>query len=118
MEIRYLKYYKKRMKYGNRSCYCWQKHHHDSIKEASYCNQLMMLKRAGEIAKYEIQVDFPLRVRKQKICTIRVDFLITNIHGGEEIHEVKSNITMTSTWDIKRKLFEVLYPNIPYIVVR
>ena len=118
MWIRNKKYFTKQLKYKNKSCICRQNHKHDSIKEAHYCDQLEILRKAGEIKSYEIQKTFELKVKGQKICGIRPDFLVVNNYGMKEVHEVKSYITMTPTWNIKRKLFEALYPKITYIVVR
>ena len=78
----------------------------------------MAMKQAGEIKSYESQVRFDLRVNDQKICAIVVDFLVTDSYGGLFVNEVKSQITMTAAWNIKRKLFEALYPEIPYEVIK
>ena len=118
MRVNFLKHYKKPLKYRNKSCICRQNHQHDSIKEAHYCDQLELLKKAGEIIDYEKQVTFHMKVNDKKVCAIRVDFLVESKHGGQEVHEVKSSATMTSTWNVKRKLFEALYPHIEYIVVK
>lgn len=119
MQIRYSRYLEKPLKYRNkRSCNCIARHWHDSIKEANYCTMLYMLKKNGDIKDYETQVTFDFKVAGHKICSHRVDFLITDKAGAQEVHEVKANITMTPLWNIKRKLFESLYENIPYIVVK
>jgi len=91
---------------------------HDSIKEAHWCDQLELLKKAGEIKDYETQVHFDLKIKKIKIAGMRVDFLVTDKDGNKRIEEVKSWITMTPEWNIKRKLFEVLYPDIEYVVIK
>lgn len=118
MWVRNSKYYKKPLKYRNKSCECLQKHWHDSIKESRYCDQLELLRKAKEIHSYEIQKTFELKVNGQKVCGIRPDFLVFTNSGALEVHEVKSYITMTSTWNVKRKLFEALYPEITYIVIK
>lgn len=122
MEVRRLKYYKyrypKRLKYNNKSSRCISEHWHQSIKEAQYCNQLYMLKKNGDIKDYEREIDFELRVHGIKICIIRVDFVVWDKSGEKVVHEVKSYPTMTPVWNLKRKLFEALYPTIPYIVIK
>lgn len=105
-------------KYKNKSCQCLQNHWHDSIREAHYCNGLEVLKKEGEIKDYQGQVTYRLMVNDQKVCAIIVDFLVTNKYGAQEVHEVKSYITCTPVWNVKRKLFESLYPNIAYIVIK
>lgn len=105
-------------KYRNKSCTCRQGHHHDSIKEGDYCNILELLRQSGDIKKYDIQKTFDLCIDGKKICAIRPDFLVMTRTGGLEVHEVKSYITMTPEWNIKRKMFEALYPDITYIVIK
>jgi exonuclease III len=119
MWVRKSKYLKRKLKYGNKSSKCVAGHWHDSMKEARYCDTLYMLKKGGEIKDYKTQVHYDLKVKKQKICGMRVDFLVTTNSGAKEVHEVKSYPTMTPSWNIKRKLFEALYsPKIEYIVIK
>ena len=119
MRIKSMKYFKKKqLKYRNKSSCCRQNHWHPSYKEANWCDNLALLKKAGEIKDYETQVKFDLKVKGQKIAGIIVDFLITNRDGTKVVEEVKSYITMTPLWNIKRKLFEALYPKIPYNVIK
>lgn len=103
-------------KYHNKSCKCSQNHLHDSRGEARYCDELELQRRAGEIQVFEIQKNIALIVNGKKICTHRVDFWVINKDGKEEIREYKGYAT--SVWDIKRKLFKALFPEIPYIVVK
>lgn len=105
-----------RKKYSNRSCSCWLSHKHDSILEADYCNQLNALKRAGEVKAFEIQYKLALVVNGVKICSHYVDFLVTYPDGHQEFHETKG--MDTRDWQIKRKLVEALWPQIPYVVKR
>ena len=127
MEIRKLKYYKyrypkqikaRRNKYGNKSCHCLADHWHASIKEADYCNQLYMMKKNGDIKDYEKEKDFDLCVNGIRICKIRPDFMVWDKDGTLSVHEVKSYPTMTPIWNLKRKLFEAVFPEIPYIVIK
>ena len=106
-------------KYKNVTCRCHNGHQHDSRGEAEYCDTLNLLKKKGEIKDYETQVTFPLEVNGHTICKHRVDFLITNKDGEQEVHEYKGGkITETAVWNIKRKLFEALIEDIAYVVVR
>ena len=94
----------------------------DSKKESAYCQDLELLKHArgpDKIKDYERQKTFELRgLNGKTICTHRVDYLVTLMDGTQEVHEVKSSITMTREWAIKRKLFEDNFPQIRYIVIR
>lgn len=99
---------------GYQSCSCFQSHMHDSRGEAQYCNQLHLLKKAGEIANIETQKTFELKVNNRKICSHRVDFLVITNDGKWEVHEYKG--FGTQVWQLKKKLFEACYPLIPYIV--
>lgn len=103
-------------KYSNKRCQCSQGHWHQSIFEADYCNQLHILKLANEIKRYEIQVKFSLKIADHHITNHYVDFLITKNDGTLEVHETKG--FATSDWNLKRKMFEAQYPDIPYIVIK
>jgi hypothetical protein len=90
----------------------------DSKKEAAYCEDLELMKRAGEILDYERQVRYDLYGKNGgQICYMRVDFVVEYSDTTKEVHEVKSNITMTPEWNIKRKLFEDNYPETKYLVI-
>jgi len=103
-------------KYNASTCRCNQNHTHDSRGEAAYCDDLALLKVAGEIQDYEIQVKIPLMINGKTICNHYIDFLVTNKEGNLEYREYKGFIT--DTWRIKKKLTEALYPDIPYIVIK
>lgn len=100
---------------NNRSSYCGL-HYHDSMGEAGYCKQLQMLEKLCEIKKFETQKTFEFVVNGKKICSHRVDFLVTTNDYKLEVREYKG--FETDTWRIKKKLFEALYPEIEYIVVK
>jgi hypothetical protein len=104
-----------RGKYRNVSSKCSSGHYHPSKLESGYCDDLKMLKNTGHIKDYEIQKKFDFIVNGQKICSHIVDFLVTNNYGVEEVHETKG--LEMPVWNIKRKLFEALYPYIEYIVI-
>lgn len=99
-------------KYNASKYVCHQEHRHDSIAEAGYCDTLALLKKAGEIKDYRIQILYDLVVNGKKVCGHRVDFEVENNDGSLEVHEYKG--FATAVWVLKRKLFIALYPNIPY----
>lgn len=91
---------------------------YDSKKEGNYANDLALMLRVNEIKSWEPKPRYDLFGKNgKKICTIIPDFLI-ELHDGQfEVHEVKSVVTMTPTWALKRKLFEDNYPEIVYRVI-
>ena len=105
----------RRNKYNAITCKCNQGHIHDSRGEAGYCNQLEILRKTGEINRYDIQQLYPLTVNGKTVCHHRIDFLVYT-KNGPEIHEFKG--IATPLWNLKRKLFEAIYPDIPYYVVK
>ena len=102
-------------KYKAKSSKCFQNHYHPSKLEAGYCDQLRALEKAGEIDSYIREPRFDLIVNGQKICTHIPDFLVTR-DGVQEVHECKGY--EHPTWNLKRKLFEALFPEIEYIVIK
>jgi hypothetical protein len=103
-------------KYSNKSCKCNQEHIHDSRGEARYCDNLALQKKIGEIKDYECQKNIDLIVEGHKICCHRVDFWITENDDKNRVEEYKG--FATDVWNLKRKLFEAIYPGIPYIVIK
>lgn len=102
-------------KYGNVTCFA-DGIRFDSRRECDYYGQLKLEKRAGLILDFERQVQIDLVVNGKKICAHRVDFYVTLPGGMKEVREVKG--FETNEWNIKRKLFEALFPEINYLVVK
>jgi len=100
-------------KYKAISCQCESGHRHDSRGEASCCNVLHAMLEDCEI---ETQKTFTFYVNDIKVTSHRVDFLVTYKDGSQKVYEFKG--FERPEWRIKHKLFEALYPEIPYIVVR
>lgn len=125
MKSRNFIYAKSRMKYKNIH-QTVDNINFDSKLEARYYQQLKMEKRAGLIKGFERQKSFDLFALydstkpdswyPHRVCSHIVDFLVTLPDGSLEVREVKG--FSTSTWDLKRKIFEANYPTIPYKVVR
>jgi len=111
-----IKYIYHKNKYKNTSCKCSKGHIHHSRGEASYCDQLALEEKLGIIKEYEIQKKFILKVNNIQITTHIPDFFITYPDGKKEVREYKGYAD--KLWPVKKKLFEALYPDIPYIVVR
>ena len=103
------KYGARKTEYGGRI--------YDSKLESSLAAQLDLMCRGGILTKVEPQRTFPLYGKNGgRVCSHRVDFLVTYSDGHQEIMEAKG--FPTPAWDIKRKLFEDNYPDIPYVVVK
>jgi hypothetical protein len=106
----------RRTKYRSKRSICSNGHYHPSKLESGYCDMLDMLVKDGEIKDYKSQVTYTFIVNKQKICSHIVDFVVTTNDGSQEVHETKGYAH--AVWNIKRKLFEALYPDINYIVIK
>ena len=103
-------------KYNNKKKYCNAGHLHHSSGEARHCDDLQLLVKASEIKGFEIQKRFDFVVNGKKICSHYVDFLITTKEGLAVVQEYKG--FETGEWKIKKRLFEALYPQIPYKVIK
>ena len=114
MDLEGLKKKLKKSKYRNKKSFCLLKHKHDSILEANVCNRLYSMSKK-EIKGYKIQQKFPLFIKNKLICNHIVDFWILHHNGSIEVWDAKG--FPTADWRIKKKLFEALYPEIPYKVV-
>ena len=103
-------------KYGNIPRPCLSKHVHASTFEATICDRFLAQKTQGEIEDYDIQVSFDLIVAGHLICRHVVDFAIKAKGNIVEVVDAKGK--RTRDWQIKYKLFKVLYPDIPYRTVQ
>lgn len=98
----------------------------DSKREAEYYSQLKIMQRGGLIQSFKRQVSFDLFAHSSvslgsfthptEIAHHIVDFLVINLRGNREVHEVKG--METDVWKLKRKIFEANYPEIKYIVIK
>ena len=114
---------RRKAKYKSESCYCRQKHWHQSRAEAHRCNELAIMTRCRPklVKEYRTQVKYEMVVNGKHICNHIVDFDVVgrravNDNWSHWVEDVKG--FGTKEWVIKKKLFEALYPNIPYVVKR
>ena len=114
MDLKGLKKKLKKPKYRNEKSQCVLKHWHDSLLEANVCNRLFAM-APKQIKGYKIQQKFGLFVKNKLICNHIVDFWVLHHNGLIEVWEAKGK--RLPVWSIKRKLFQVLYPDIPYRVI-
>jgi hypothetical protein len=90
----------------------------DSVAESRYYVQLTLRKRAREIEDFELQPSFVLIPKfKKNGRTYRetryvADFRVVYPDGRVEIIDVKSKPTKTRLYEIKKKLFELNYPEL------
>jgi dsDNA-binding SOS-regulon protein len=78
-----------------------------SKKEANKAYELDLLKKAGEIIKWQPQAKIELfGENKSHICNYFVDFIVVNKNGTTEYIEIKSPITATPLWKVKWKLLK------------
>lgn len=103
-------------KYHARRTKCNLGHSHPSMLECNYCNQLQMLVKAKEIKSFEAQKKYELRVNGQLIGCHKPDFTVVKNDGKVEVHETKG--METSDFRLRKNLFEAIYPEIPYIVIK
>lgn len=113
---KYIQELKRKNKYKNNRSKCNQGHYHQSTGEAYYCDYLMLMKKTKVIKDYESQVRYDLVVNGIKITTHIPDFVVTTNEDKKEVHEYKGK--EIDLWRIKHRLFETLYPEIPYIVIK
>jgi hypothetical protein len=82
----------------------------DSKKERDEVMVVDYMLKAGDIASYDTQVEFPLYVNGMPITTYIADIVIYHKDGTTEVREVKSKFTdRLPTWRMKKKLFEATY---------
>jgi hypothetical protein len=102
-------------KYNNKWTICKSEHKHQSKGESQYCDKLRIMKKGKLISDYITQVKYPIYVCNVLICNHIVDFVIINIDKSKEVHEFKG--VKTGVYKLKKKLFNVVYPTLPYIEI-
>ena len=80
-----------------------------SQKEARRYSDLKVLLQAGRIEDLHLQPRFPLFVKEKLICTYVADFEYYSHDSVKWIVEDVKGVR-TKEYQIKRKLFEALYP--------
>jgi hypothetical protein len=81
----------------------------DSKREAARYMELVLLERAGEISRLELQPKYDCVVNGKKICTYKADFRYFNANGSV-VEDVKG--MKTPVYRLKKKLVEALYPGV------
>lgn len=86
--------------------------------EAEYYGQCKLRVKAGNLAKFEVHVKFPLMVNGELICTYEADFVLYFPDGSFQVVDTKSEATEgLSTFKIKKKLMWAIH-KIKVVVVK
>lgn len=81
-----------------------------SMKESRRYGELLLLRRAGEIAELLVHPNYPIIVNGVKIGTFHADFQYDDVRKSCRITEdVKSPPTRTEAYKLRAKLFAALY---------
>lgn len=78
----------------------------DSKMEGEYYQELLLMKRYGEIKDFTCQPKFVLQ-ENPKITYI-ADFLVTDLDGSQRVIDIKG--VETPTFKVKLNLFQAVYP--------
>ena len=82
----------------------------DSKKEGTRYQELLWMEQFGLICNIEIQPKYDLVVNKQKLGFYRADFRYRDRETGKDvIEDVKSPVTRTAVYQLKKKLMKALY---------
>ena len=82
----------------------------DSRKEADRYQELLLLEQAGLIRSIELQPRYNLIVNGHKLGFYRGDFRYEEVATGRSVLEdVKSPITKTAVYQLKKKLIKAIY---------
>ena len=104
----------KKSKYGNKRVQIdgiW----FDSILEGHRYGQLKLLRQAGEIVDFEMQVVYHLDVNGIHICDYRADFVVKYPDGHGEVEDTKG--VETPEFKLKKKLMLAIY-GIKIVIIR
>jgi len=109
----------KKLKYGNTKT-VYGDEVYDSKKEARKARELDTLKKGKVIKDWQPHYKISIDINGKHICNIFPDFYVEWKNGDKELIEIKSSVTMTSVWRLKRLLLEATYllehPDIKYTV--
>ena len=81
----------------------------DSKGEAQRYGALLLMQKDGIIKDLKRQVKHPIVINNQKICTLIVDYVYTDIKTGNVILEDFKGMKETPIFRIKAKLVKAVY---------
>ena len=97
---------KSKSKYGNRRV-MYDGINFDSKKECRVYQNLLLMKRCGEVLKFDRQVTYKLPVNGVHVCSYRADFVVTFKDGRVEVWDAKGY--KTDVYLLKKKLVKAVY---------
>ena len=83
-----------------------------SKREASRYLELLLLLHAGEIRDLELQPRYNIVVNGVRCGFYKADFRYIDRDGRSHTEDAKSPATRTTTYKLKKKLVEALYPGV------
>lgn len=94
-----------------------KRHTYHSRYESGYAVMLHRLLKQGKLSYVKEQARYKLDFNGKHICTHLPDFEVGVVRPGGVIHVkvVEAKGYKTDVYRIKRKLFEALHPDIPYL---
>lgn len=82
----------------------------DSQKEADYYSQLLLQRKAGEVARLVVHPQFEFIVNGVLVGRFTPDFDVTWTNGERQIIDVKGGkATRTEAYSLRKRLFAALY---------
>ena len=79
-----------------------------SKKEAKRYQELLLLKKAGEIKELELQYPFKVAIENKHICTYYADFVYQDQDDNMTVEDVKGGIK-TPVYKLKKRLVEAYW---------
>jgi hypothetical protein len=105
-------------KYGARKTSCQAGHTHASKREATRCNELHLLLRAGEIEDLEQQPQFYFVINGRQVkldggrrAGVKLDFAYVDRLSGSRIVEDSKGYTVRD-WPLRKAIFRALFPDL------
>jgi hypothetical protein len=105
-------------KFGARKTVCRQNHPHASKREATRCDELHLLLRAGAIESLEQQPRYPfvidgkpLKHDNGRAAAYTADFRYVDRHSGQTIVEDSKGFSARD-WPLRKALFRALFPDL------
>jgi hypothetical protein len=102
-----LKVYREKRIWSNAKSSNYNGYIYQSKFEAGYARDLDLLQKAGEIQRWEKQVNIPLIVNGYEVCKYKIDFIVYHNDGIKEYIECKG--IAFPVWRLKWKLFEAIF---------
>lgn len=80
----------------------------DSMAEAYRYSELKWLRDDGQIAGLKVHVTYPIEINGEVVCRYIADFVYIDEMGELVIEDVKSPVSRTDVYRLKKKLMRVV----------